>query len=332
MNVGRKARFALMTAVALVAMWLVASVIMYASFWLIKWVAFGLRWGTSSTELGEFGDQFGSINAVFSGLAFFAVIATLYLQYRELRSQHQDSLESKRQDRVQQFERTFLQMLDILREQRDGLRGYVHKQAKWYIEPSTVAFGERESANHIGKSGSEMFECIAVWVRERDKRVAENPIQNGPHFSPVELYENAYQFFFRNQLGAYFRVLYRMMVVLDREIESGVFNEPSQRQSAEDLYKVLRAQMSESELAITFLNCQTKYGAQLKPLADKYRLFDNLDPSFFIRLPGPRSSDSSFVGYSGTLPDPFDFKDRGEQGFVDRQAADREARPAPPEN
>jgi len=36
---------------------------------------------------GQFGDQFGAVNALFSGLAFFGLIMALFLQSRDLRAQ-----------------------------------------------------------------------------------------------------------------------------------------------------------------------------------------------------------------------------------------------------
>lgn len=47
------------------------------------------RWGLSKwDERGQFGDTFGVVNALFSGLGFVGVIAALYLQHRELKASH----------------------------------------------------------------------------------------------------------------------------------------------------------------------------------------------------------------------------------------------------
>ena len=45
---------------------------------------------TSWTERGQFGDQFGFVNAMFSGLAFAALIYTVHLQRDELSLQRQE--------------------------------------------------------------------------------------------------------------------------------------------------------------------------------------------------------------------------------------------------
>ncbi len=76
---------------------------------------------------GDFGGQFGAINALFSGLAFVGVIAALILQKRELALQRQE-LEQTREElrgqkeqleaqnrtfRQQTFENTFFQLVAV---------------------------------------------------------------------------------------------------------------------------------------------------------------------------------------------------------------------------
>ncbi len=43
------------------------------------------------TVRGTFGDMFGSVNALFSGLAFAGIIVTILLQRKELALQRQDN-------------------------------------------------------------------------------------------------------------------------------------------------------------------------------------------------------------------------------------------------
>jgi hypothetical protein len=57
---------------------------------IVLWAS--LAWGSyamlpTMTERGQFGDLFGTVNALFSGLAFAGVIVALLLQQRELRFQ-----------------------------------------------------------------------------------------------------------------------------------------------------------------------------------------------------------------------------------------------------
>lgn len=48
-----------------------------------------------STEKGLFGDSFGAVNSLFSGLAFAGIIYTILLQRKELEYQRQELIETK---------------------------------------------------------------------------------------------------------------------------------------------------------------------------------------------------------------------------------------------
>ena len=61
-----------------------------AAFVLALWgFSWGLLWWqpTSTTGPGPFGDMFGAVNALFSGLAFAGIIVALWLQRRDLEMQ-----------------------------------------------------------------------------------------------------------------------------------------------------------------------------------------------------------------------------------------------------
>ncbi len=79
------------------------------------------------TIRGTFGDSFGALNALFSGLAFAGLIVTLIMQKDELSMQReeldeakqelrQQSIEFKKQNKtlkLQRFESTFFNMLNL---------------------------------------------------------------------------------------------------------------------------------------------------------------------------------------------------------------------------
>ena len=56
--------------------------------WVISWPI--LRLFFEHTEVGTFGDSYGAINALFSGMAFVGVIITIYLQKLELGEQRKE--------------------------------------------------------------------------------------------------------------------------------------------------------------------------------------------------------------------------------------------------
>lgn len=62
-------------------------------------------------DLGVYGDKFGAVNALFSGLAFAGIIFTIILQRNELKLQREESRESRKEFTQQNFETTFFNLL-----------------------------------------------------------------------------------------------------------------------------------------------------------------------------------------------------------------------------
>lgn len=58
----------------------IALMILFA--WLMHWVFNG-----KTESQGQFGDQFGAMNTLFTGLAFFGLVLTIFFQSRDLRAQ-----------------------------------------------------------------------------------------------------------------------------------------------------------------------------------------------------------------------------------------------------
>lgn len=95
--------------------------------WLLTWF---LLYGYDDAKRGTFGDMFGSINALFSGLAFAGVIYAIFLQKDELSLQRRelemtrDELRGQKDAMLQQqetmdrqrFENTFFHLLRLHRE------------------------------------------------------------------------------------------------------------------------------------------------------------------------------------------------------------------------
>lgn len=85
--------------------------------------------GTEGTARGVFGDMFGSVNALFSGLALGGIIFTIFLQKKELKLQRNELKETRKEFTLQnktlslqRFENTFFQMLNLHHEIIDKLK------------------------------------------------------------------------------------------------------------------------------------------------------------------------------------------------------------------
>ena len=68
------------------------SVVGVLSLMILLWVGSGFaiyNWLPCSAERGQFGDMFGAVNSLFSGLALAGVVIAIFLQTWELRQQRE---------------------------------------------------------------------------------------------------------------------------------------------------------------------------------------------------------------------------------------------------
>jgi hypothetical protein len=85
--------------------------------WLICW--YSLK-DLDHTDRGTFGDMFGAVNALFSGLAFAGIVITILLQRQELELQRkeltltrQEFMEQNATFKQQRFDNTFFNLLTL---------------------------------------------------------------------------------------------------------------------------------------------------------------------------------------------------------------------------
>ena len=87
----------------------------------------GLLWATqpiseiSINKAASFGDSFGVITSLFAGLGFAGVLATIFLQREELKLTRRELQETKITLARQRFEDTFYRMIDLYRQNLDGI-------------------------------------------------------------------------------------------------------------------------------------------------------------------------------------------------------------------
>lgn len=117
---------------------IIVSILLVTSLWFYN---YKYGYGLNFEERGIFGDMFGAVNAIFSGLAFAGIIISLYLQRIDLKNQFEEIKQTNKEFRIQnstmelqKFENRFFQMLtihhqivadidgsnDLLSEKKDG--------------------------------------------------------------------------------------------------------------------------------------------------------------------------------------------------------------------
>lgn len=262
-------------------------VVLYVSSWLLI-----KNFIQDSAEQGQFGDQFGAINALFSGLAFAGLIFTIILQKKELSLQREELTETRKELngqkhqmmqhnktlRIQRFENTFFHMMEL---QQQIVNDLYAKE----IENKTVQDVSSSGVKYRGEVVEHDFQGRNLFSHKFAYSIHEAYDSNDckvkvygmggviavSGFSQYELYNTPTLF------DHYFRHLYTILKFIDKQ---DIPEEDKRIFSDEDLYgyaKILRATLSRYELVWLYYNGLSKYGRnKLKPLIEKYCMLKNL--------------------------------------------------------
>lgn len=225
---------------------------------------------------GTFGDQFGAVNALFSGLAFTGLIYTIILQRRDLELQRRDlklqrdelaltrqemeeqTAEFEKQNEtlnIQRFDNTFFNMLNL---QQEITRDLVIRHKETGNEP-------------VVKKGRDVFPFFYEELKDRYsysggaevttfKRVLERDESYKKHLVGVR------QMWF---LDHYIRHLYRIFKYIDEA-------EGISAMKKQDYAAIVRATLSPYELVMLYYIGFSH--PNLKKLIEKYALLNNLRP------------------------------------------------------
>lgn len=248
--------------------------------------------GLDPTDRGTFGDMFGSVNALFSGLALAGIIITILLQKKELTLQREELSETRKEFetqnstlKIQRFENTFFNLLNL------------HHQIVNAIDHRYYKTKERESnlrASMLGRKGdssppSDEKEIVILTGRDAF-RYRYNQMFKELQKTPTqceEIYKRHYESALTD-FGHYFRNLYRIV----RFVDQADFFYDQSKVSPEEVFRIkyqytsmLRAQISDFEFAWLFYNCTSSFGTQkFKPLIERYALLKNI-PEQLIAAP-----------------------------------------------
>jgi hypothetical protein len=241
-----------------------------------------LTWPISSISIdksGVFGDSFGLLTSLFSGLASAGLIITILMQKEELSLQREDiklarselsgqRAELKAQNetlKIQRFENTFFKMLEIL----DSCRKDIFYQTRHFQRQNTSYEG-REAIRQLYEKLSQRYFFNYVQENLSAKYVFADKCNNkeGINERYIKFYTEH-----GDDLGQYFRTLYNIIKLIDRNFSSD-----------EGLIysNLLRAQLSRYELLLIFYNCLSSYGEKLTPLIKKYLILKHLESELII--------------------------------------------------
>lgn len=247
--------------------WIVIAIVGVIALWSLSWWLISKNIDCS-TDRGTFGDMFGAVNALFSGLAFAGLIATLLYQQEELKLQREElaqtreELKGQREEfeeqnktmKRQRFENTFFNMLSLQQDIIANL-SYENPQKGTVFTKASI-YQERDVFNGLYTDAMIVYKGNLCYGGIKDKlrdRYTE--------------YSSIQELSF---LDHYFRHLYRIY----KYVDSSDLIADEERY---DYACIIRSQLSDYELVMLFYNCLTENGREkFKPLIEKYAIFNNL--------------------------------------------------------
>ena len=257
-------------------------VVLWFSSWLII-----THYIKGPTNQGTFGDTFGAINALFSGLAFAGLIATLLYQKEELKLQREElqqtreELKGQREEfeeqnktlKRQRFENTFFNMLSLQQEITNNLFYQDEKENEQTITQHT--YKGREVFKEIYENATVKYEGLIYPKNTGLKLVLKH---NG---------YNAYTAIAdTTRFDHYFRNLYRIFKYIDT---TDLINDDERYEYA----CIVRSQLSDYELIMLFFNGLSDNGKEkFKPLIEKYAILKNMRPDL---LPSAGKEKKSYL-------------------------------------
>jgi hypothetical protein len=260
-----------MPRVPAIALAAAATLLVFLFLWLNY--ALPVRWGLNIEQAGgNVGGIFGFSSALFTGLAFVGLVYAVKLQRDELQIAR-DSLESakaelkvaganqktfndqielqNRESQKKSFEDTFFRMLAELDSIYEGIainERYRHsRDGNHVIEP----LGEVRGHAALAIMQKELMQIINMPFSDRDIE---------------ELYDYFYQFR-RNDIGQYFRWIYYTLYFIHKN------------SNVDRLFyaKLLRARLSDGEIALIAYNGIGQFGERLMSLIEEYAFLNNID-------------------------------------------------------
>lgn len=237
---------------------------------------------------GTFGDMFGAVNALFSGLAFAGMIITLILQRKEFALQREElsnsikALEGQKQELQQQKE--VMKMQQKVANVQCFENGFFHLISQHYEIVKTIKFYKNDRI-FVGEEAisSIVFQIYSKQnLKPDDKQFLENRGESNDPFSELK----------SSDLYVFFRHIYHILKFVD---ESKLIENEDRCKYAD----LLRSNLSDDDLQLIFLNELYPQYRKFKLLIEKYAFLQDIREDTRAKLYGmseniDRYSDSAF--------------------------------------
>lgn len=252
--------------------WLIVVVAICAAYFFVMFLLFP----GNMEKRGQFGDMFGFLGALFSGLAFAGLIVTIRQQREDLKNQ-KDEIELQREDLRAQTEALELQKEEI-RQTNEELK---LQREEMKAQNKTIMLQRFETTFfNMLKSQMEILSSVKYFKQEGTEAVA-SLLQNYASLfrkfrnSEVWKYEND-DYIIQQYMDQYFRHIIQTLKMIDTADFLTV-------QEKYYYSEILSSHMSRYELGVFFYYCLTEEGkTTAKELVESLALFKYFKNSDFI--------------------------------------------------
>jgi hypothetical protein len=216
-------------------------------------------WPHDQAVLGQWGDTFGGLNALFTALGFIAVLITIRQQQKQIEWTLADL-------HRQRFEALFFDLLGLLREARDEVR----------FRPSVqYRRARKRSSDKETVQGQAAFRSAIYEVRYWLRKAKVTPLtSNALTLAPI--YRSHVHIRYESTLSPYFRLLYTIL----RRISSdpGLSTEEKARYG-----NIVRSQLTSFELGLVGLNALMAEANDFNRYVVEFRLLKYLPQKQYLR-------------------------------------------------
>ncbi len=242
------------------------SLVVVLTFWFANYFIL-----VNNDNRGTYGDMYGAVNALFSGLAFAGIIFTIILQSNELKLQREELQETRKEFktqnttlRLQRFENTFFNMLSLHHDIVSGID--YDKEVFIPDDPESFTVLRRGHNKTKNFTGRDVFEDHYEALK---KRMVKCLIVDDIDSEYMGLYWK-----FQNDFDHYFKNLYRIIKLVNTTQFTDGKDAEKEYWEKYKYTSIIRSQLSAYELLWLFYNCLSENGNEkFKPLIEKYALF-----------------------------------------------------------
>lgn len=229
--------------------------------------AFIFKWGTiiewqnpnyvvDNELLGTFGDFIGGVLGTFFSIISIIVVVKTFSHQRKVTEDNEKQLETQR------FNDLFFELLRLYQSEVNELCGqYDLPKAKRENDQTEI------ESTEIVYNNKDFFDF--------EKEMLQQSFQYGKSFENNRKNSLSFYMLFyiknRTKMGAYFRTLYRIYDLID----NALIDEKSKK----NYLKIMRAQLTESELFFIRYNALSYYGQKFIKYINKYHILKHL-PTF----------------------------------------------------